>query len=566
MILPAGDTVINEGPFTSGASAFKEFWYVMTAFASEAQSIDGNGSLVNTATGGGDTLIKTGKLSGPAQEPRRPLRPRPHEAARHPAGPPVQEAEVRARQGLLQEREAEPERPRGDPRPARPGAALEEGPVRHAISKNLREFIAVILMILIALVVGGYILSNQRFYLPAWVPVLGTDFFELKAQFSTAQSVTPGQGQTAEIAGVPVGEIKRVELVDGRAVVTMAIRAKYRDMIKRDATMLLRPKTGLKDMVIEVDPGTRGRPEVPEGYTIPVAQTRPDVNLDEILANLDRDTRDYLRLLVAGGGEGLKDNGPAFRNAFRRFEPLGKTTAKLTKLLAQRRRHLARLIHNLQLLVTEVGTKDKELAELVVSQNAVFEAFANQDANLRETFQLLPDTLQDDELCACQLGRADRAARPDAAQSCARASARSTMRSARRPTSHARPFRRSATRCGRSRVRQQPAAKALRPAARDLAKITPQLEKSFDVINTLLNALGYNPPGTEEGYLFWALWLNHIGASVYSTQDAHGLVRRGIIFTDCIALGALEATRKIDNQLGTLIDLSNFATKQEACG
>ena len=77
-------------------------------------------------------------------------------------------------------------------------------------------------MVIIALGVGGYILSHQRFYLPAWVPVLGTDFFELKAEFSTAQSVKPGQGQTVEIAGVPVGEIKRVELVDGRAVVTMA--------------------------------------------------------------------------------------------------------------------------------------------------------------------------------------------------------------------------------------------------------------------------------------------------------------------------------------------------------
>ena len=63
VILPAGDTVINEGPFTTGASAFKEFWYVMTAFASEAQTFDGNGSLVNTATGGGDTLIRSGKLS-----------------------------------------------------------------------------------------------------------------------------------------------------------------------------------------------------------------------------------------------------------------------------------------------------------------------------------------------------------------------------------------------------------------------------------------------------------------------------------------------------------------------
>ena len=81
--------------------------------------------------------------------------------------------------------------------------------MRHAIQKNLRDFIAVIVMVLLALLVGGYILSHQRFYLPGWVPVLGTDFFELKAEFSTAQSVTPGQGQTVDIAGVPVGEIKK---------------------------------------------------------------------------------------------------------------------------------------------------------------------------------------------------------------------------------------------------------------------------------------------------------------------------------------------------------------------
>jgi phospholipid/cholesterol/gamma-HCH transport system substrate-binding protein len=437
--------------------------------------------------------------------------------------------------------------------------------VKHAISKNLREFVAVIVMVVIALGVGGYILSNQRFYLPAWVPVLGTDFFELKAQFSTAQSVTPGQGQTVQIAGVSVGEINKVELVDGRAIVTMSVRQKYKELVKRDATMLLRPKTGLKDMVIEMDPGTPGTPEAPEGYTVPVSQTRPDVNLDEILANLDRDTRDYLRLLVAGGGEGLKNNGANFRNAFRRFEPLGRDTAKLTKLLAERRNYLARLIHNLQLLVTEVGTKDKELAELVVSQNAVFEAFANQDENLRETFRLLPDTLrstnqaleQSDELSTL-LGPTLRKLRPgaralDNAQRATQDFARETIDPVR---DQVRPFAREA----------QPAARALRPAARDLARITPRLRESFDVVNTLLNALGYNPPGTEEGYLFWAMWLNHIGASVYSTNDAHGLVRRGIIFTDCIALGALENTRKLDNQLGTLIDLSNFATRQEACG
>ena len=111
---------------------------------------------------------------------------------------------------------------------------------------------------LVALLVGGYILSNQRFYLPKWVPLLGTDFVDYKAEFSTAQSVTPGQGQTVHVAGVDVGEITKVDLVDGRAVVTMKIRRKYTPIYK-DATALLRPKTGLNDMIIELDAGHAAR-------------------------------------------------------------------------------------------------------------------------------------------------------------------------------------------------------------------------------------------------------------------------------------------------------------------
>ena len=437
--------------------------------------------------------------------------------------------------------------------------------MRLAIQKNLREFIAVIIMVLLALLVGGYILSNQRFYLPAWVPILGTDFFELKAEFSTAQSVTPGQGQTVDIAGVPVGEIKKVDLVNGRAVVTMSIRQKYSDMVKRDATMLLRPKTGLKDMVIELDPGTQTLPAVDEGHTIPVAQTQPDVNLDEILASLDRDTRDYLRLLIAGGGEGLKNNGRNFANSFRRFEPLNRDIGKLTGELTKRRRNLGRLIHNLQLLVTEVGKKDKDLAELVVSQNAVFQSFANQDDNLRQFLRSLPTALRTTNKALSQstqlteqLGPALRQLTPGAA---ALAPAQRAQRPFARQTippikNQIRPFARKA----------QPTVKVLKPAMQDFEKVTPKLATTFDVLNDVFNALAYNPKGSAEGYLFYAYWLNHIGASVYTTQDAHGLIRRGIIFTDCVALGALQTIAARNEQLGTLIDLSNFPTRQETCG
>ena len=72
---------------------------------------------------------------------------------------------------------------------------------------------------------------------------------------------------------------------------TIKVRRKYTP-IYNDATALLRPKTGLNDMILQLDAGRRrARARPPEGYTIPVSQTLPNVNLDEILASLDTDTR-----------------------------------------------------------------------------------------------------------------------------------------------------------------------------------------------------------------------------------------------------------------------------------
>jgi phospholipid/cholesterol/gamma-HCH transport system substrate-binding protein len=345
----------------------------------------------------------------------------------------------------------------------------------------------------------------------------------------------------------------------------MQIKDKYADMVKHDATMLLRPKTGLKDMIVELDPGTPGTPAVPDGFTVPVSNTRPDVNLDEILSSLDRDTRDYLRLFVAGAGEGLRDNGPETAATLKRFAPLNRDVAKLTGQLSKRRKNLARLVHNLQLLMTEIGGKDKDLAELVVSQNAVFQAFADQDRNLRKTFQLLPgalDTtnraLQTSDKLSAKLEPTLRALRPGAralgpAQVATQDFAKATTPIIR---NQIRPF------VGQAR----PTVDALRPALADLAKVTPDLAKSFGVLNKFFNALAYNPSGVTEGYLFYALWLNHIGASVYSTQDANGPIRRGVILTDCIAAGALENVAKLDAQLGTLIALTNFPSSAQICG
>jgi phospholipid/cholesterol/gamma-HCH transport system substrate-binding protein len=436
--------------------------------------------------------------------------------------------------------------------------------VKIAIRKYRWDFLSIIGVFLIALVVGGFILGHQRFYLPKWVPLVGTEFVTYKADFTTAQSVTPGQGQTVNVAGVPVGEIANVSLKDGRAVVTMKIRKKYAH-VYRDATALLRPKTGLNDMIIELTPGTRKAGVLNHSRdVIPITQTLANVNTDEFLAALDGDTRSYLQLLVAGGGEALGGNGKNLSATFRRLQPTNRDILKITRALSVRRDNISRSIHNFKELTGAVGTKDKQLTSLIGASNAVFSSFAKQDANLRKTLQLLPSTLKVTDTAVTKADKLGRTLGPTlgALRPGARALGPSLRQS--------RPFFEQTTPVIQKQLRPfardaLPTVKILRPAARDLAALTPHFTSVLRTANYLLNTLAYNPPGDDEGYLFWTSWLNHIGPTVFATQDAHGPIRRGALFFSCSGLGLLDTLKTVNPQLGTIIGLTNAPTRNDVC-
>jgi phospholipid/cholesterol/gamma-HCH transport system substrate-binding protein len=436
--------------------------------------------------------------------------------------------------------------------------------MRTAIRKHLRDFLAIVFLFVVAAGVSVYILSHERLTLPGWLPG-GETFYKVNAEFSTAQAVVPGQGQTVNIAGVPIGNIGSVKLQNGVAVVQMNIKEKYKP-VYRDAKLLLRPKTGLKDMYIEMDPGTSTAGAVPDGSTLPVSNTLPDVNLDEILSNLDSDTRSYLQILLGAGGEALGNDQAArdLRATFKRFEPTSRYTAEITGLLQQRRKNLRRVVHNFQLLTTALGQRDDQLAQFVDSSNANFQAIADEDQKLEETLQLLPGTLS---TANTALGKAD-----DLAQvlgptfQALRPGARALGPSLKAT----RPFLKQTTPVIQNQLRPfareaQPTVHQLRLAAKQLNQAGPHLTNTVGFLNTLLNELAYNPPGAEEGYLFWFSWLNHAGANLFSTQDAHGPLRRGIFMTDCTSLRVVQALQANNPQLGVILDLLNAPKPATAC-
>jgi phospholipid/cholesterol/gamma-HCH transport system substrate-binding protein len=406
--------------------------------------------------------------------------------------------------------------------------------VRGSSRAALYNGLWVLAMITVALAVGAYITSHQRIHIPAWVPAIGQHRFFLNAELSSAPGVMPGQGQMVTVSGVPVGEIGKVSLKNGKAVLRLAIKERYAH-IHRDATILLRPKTGLKDMVAELDPGTRG-PELKSGATIGSGSTKPDVNFDEFLAELDVDTRDSLVLLVGGAGKAIGNgNGDDVANVLRRFEPLSRHSAEATELVAQRRTKLKHLMHNLSLLASELGERDKQLGTFVNASNDVFRRFNNQNAALAKSLELLPGTLQTaqpafvklDKLGATltdgfkKLGPGVKDLGPTLADL-------STFSKATTPVlrDQIRPFTREA----------QPTAKKLVPAAQRLAKATPDLARLTDELNVLVNELAFKSKGNgikSQSYLYQVPWASHNTNSVLANADGVGPLRRSLVYFGC---------------------------------
>jgi phospholipid/cholesterol/gamma-HCH transport system substrate-binding protein len=429
--------------------------------------------------------------------------------------------------------------------------------VRTAIRKHLRDFVAVAALLVIGLAVTVYILEEQRLR----IPVFEEKPFELKAQFDTAQAVVPGQGQSIRVAGVKVGDVSDVELVDGKGVVTFEIERKYLPIYK-DATILMRPTTALKDMFFELDPGTKAAGSYEEGDTIPAANTAPDVNLDEILGALDGDSQAYLKLLLVGAGHGLDGRDEQLGKLLGGLGPINRDFARLNRLVSQRRQNLANLIHNLDLLTNRVGMSDDDLTQLVGSANGALAPIAEQDPSVQRALAELPGTLTQARSTLDQTARFAEVLGPtfDSLRPFAR-NLEPMNTAVKRLSTDATPVLRDEIRPF-VRAARKP-VDDLDRAAGEYSAAAPRLSVVTDKVNRLANMASHNPNGAEpagaphrdEGYLYWAAWLGHNGNTVFSAGDGNGFYRR-IYFT----LGCDQLLNLVSNGTGSLNPVNQIVT------
>jgi phospholipid/cholesterol/gamma-HCH transport system substrate-binding protein len=432
--------------------------------------------------------------------------------------------------------------------------------MRRVLRAQRRNIGAVVILIALALVTVIYILEHQ----PAFT--LGHSYYSVNAQFASASAVTPGQGQAVTIAGVQVGLIGGVEVKHGRAVVKLDIYKRYAP-IYRNATLLLRPRTPLKDMYLELDPGTRSAGKVPEGGELPVANTEPDIDVDQILGSLDADTRTYLLLLLSGGAQALSGQGAgpgrpspstvaALQQTLKRFGPTDRDALDFSELLATRDRQLSLAIHELNLVAGSLGGVDTQLASLVRSSDKSFGAIASQDKALSSALAQLPETLMTTRTALGKVQTFAGATGPALSKLAPFAKDLGPSLAALKPLAQ------DTTRSVRDQLRPfatalQPFVKLLTPTLSKLSAVEPELDDSLKVVNTVFNELAYKAPGSQS-YLFWGAWLAHILDSLTKTQDANGAIVQGLFMAPCASLNLLEvALSQSDPGLGPILQLLN---------
>jgi phospholipid/cholesterol/gamma-HCH transport system substrate-binding protein len=385
-----------------------------------------------------------------------------------------------------------------------------------------RNTVVVISLLIIAGVVGGIILANQRFT-PPWSTRL-----VVYATFQAAPGISPGNGQEVRFAGVKVGDITAAGINRaGQPVLTLSIEPGHR--LYKNATLVLRPKSPLNEMYVTIAPGGPPAEQVESGYTYPISNTARPVQTDEVLDHLDSNARAALTALLAESDVALSNTNTDLPAGLDATRMVGDQLRPVAEQLAIRKHLIRTLITDLALISRAVGGDDTRIASLAAGLRTTLGAVGGHQTQLDATLATLPGLISNvrrssqsvrglsDQLDPTlrDLQRASNEL-PDAL-----ARLRRTSDHIDKVSTQARPFLDAA----------RPVVADLRPFTESLTEALPPLRDVTRELDPVTNALVPYLPDIA------AFAINT--RSITSTEDANGGVLRATIPSNVNSLPAI---------------------------
>jgi len=249
------------------------------------------------------------------------------------------------------------------------------------------------------LVIAGFALSCFGILLFLWITFGGpTPFkakpYEIEIPFNEATQLA--QQSDVRISGVSVGKVQDIVLSPSgeQALAKVDIEDKY-GPIPSDTRAILRTKTLLGETYIELTPGDRDGPDLPDGGTLPAAHIAESVQLDEIFRTFDPRTRAAFQTWQQEAALSVAGQGGNLSYGFAQLEPAFVQFDRLFRVLDSQRLAVKQVFSNGATALSALRGRQGELAELIRNSNEVFTTTAARAEDIEATFRAFP-TFQDE--------------------------------------------------------------------------------------------------------------------------------------------------------------------------
>lgn len=229
----------------------------------------------------------------------------------------------------------------------------------------------------VCLMVMSVVVGNMHLTYPWSNP------YRLVATFATGDGILVNN--EVYMNGTKVGKVANVTAVDGHARVEMVIDDTNALPIYRDATAEVRKKNLLGETYIEISRGTPTSGTLARGGSIPLAQTLQTVQIDQVLAILDPQTRERLQLLINGAGDALANRGADMNSEAHSLDQLATSLNGPAAVLQTRQEQLAAIVLELQKLYDLLAKQRDQVRDEFVTWNQVTAQLAAQEEAIKGT-------------------------------------------------------------------------------------------------------------------------------------------------------------------------------------
>jgi phospholipid/cholesterol/gamma-HCH transport system substrate-binding protein len=207
---------------------------------------------------------------------------------------------------------------------------------------------------------------------------------------SFARTLVLSEQSDVRISGVDVGHVVALKLNKGGTTdATLEIDSKYAP-IPASTHAILRVKTLLGETYVQLIPHGPIKPSIPDNGHLANANVEPTVTLDDILAALDKPTREYFRVWQQSVAVGINGRGEQINADFAVLEPFVEHTNKLLRILASQEGALRQVVKNTGVVFSALASRDHQLESMIVHGERTFHAAAEASEAFAQAFRELP--------------------------------------------------------------------------------------------------------------------------------------------------------------------------------